>query len=324
MDMASRRVLGFALGEHHDAELAYSALVMAVAVRGGQVPGVILHTDQGSEYTAGLVRQACARLGISQSMGRPGSALDNAVIESWHSTLEFELPLARALHHQGRGPGPGQRLDRGLQPAPAALRAGHDVPGRLRAGTSGREGSLRCPRFSAAQDPPVLGPVQVVPPWTWACAPAEYGSYREARTGKISQIEVSTLSGESRGSRLGAGISSRLGAPCPPGVRLARARWLCWRGGGLSVAAQPGAQDRNEVVGGLVPVAVEAGGRGVEEARTRHYRVTRPGEPTARVRQRGCPDSTQPVPRKQRSLGSERGLATPSPDEKGEMTLALQ
>jgi len=96
MDMASRRVLGFALGEHHDAQLAYSALVMAVAVRGGQVPGVIMHTGQGSEYTAGLVRQACARLGISQSMGRPGSALDNAVIESWHSTLEFEL---RSLEH---------------------------------------------------------------------------------------------------------------------------------------------------------------------------------------------------------------------------------
>jgi putative transposase len=97
MDMASRRVLGFALGEHHDAQLAYSALVMAVAVRGGQVPGVIMHTDRGSEeYTAGLVRQACARMGITPSMGRPGSALDNAVIESWHSTLEFEL---RAVEH---------------------------------------------------------------------------------------------------------------------------------------------------------------------------------------------------------------------------------
>jgi putative transposase len=96
LDMASRRVLGFALGEHHDAELAYGALVMAVAARGGQVPGVIMHTDQGSEYTAGLVRRACRRLSISQSMGRPGSALDNAVIESWHSTLEFEL---RSLEH---------------------------------------------------------------------------------------------------------------------------------------------------------------------------------------------------------------------------------
>jgi len=96
LDMASRRILGFALGEHHDAQLAYGALAMAVAVRGGQAAGVVFHTDQGSEYTAGMVRSACARLGIRQSMGRPGSALDNAVIESWHSTLEFEL---RALEH---------------------------------------------------------------------------------------------------------------------------------------------------------------------------------------------------------------------------------
>jgi len=96
LDMASRRVLGFALGEHHDAQLAYGALTMAVAVRGGQAPGVTFHTDQGSEYTAGVVRAACERLGITQSMGRPGSALDNAVIESWHSTLEFEL---RSVEH---------------------------------------------------------------------------------------------------------------------------------------------------------------------------------------------------------------------------------
>jgi putative transposase len=96
LDVASRRVLGFALGEHHDAELAYGALAMAVAVRGGAVPGVVMHTDQGSEYTARLFRAACQRLSISQSMGRPGSALDNAVIESWHSTVEFEL---RRIEH---------------------------------------------------------------------------------------------------------------------------------------------------------------------------------------------------------------------------------
>jgi putative transposase len=95
MDMASRRIVGHALGEHHDSELAYGALAMAVAVRGGSVPGVIFHTDQGSEYTAGSFRQACERLGVAQSMGRPGSALDNAVIESWHSTLEFELRSLR-------------------------------------------------------------------------------------------------------------------------------------------------------------------------------------------------------------------------------------
>ena len=96
LDVGSRRVLGFALSEHHDARNAYGALAMAVAVRGGAVPGVIMHTDQGGEYTARLFRQACGRLGISQSMGRPGSALDNAVIESWHSTLEFEL---RRIEH---------------------------------------------------------------------------------------------------------------------------------------------------------------------------------------------------------------------------------
>jgi transposase InsO family protein len=95
LDMGSRRVLGFCLGEHHDAGLAYGALAMAVAVRGGAVPGVVFHSDQGSEYTARTFRQACERLGVRQSMGRPGSALDNAVIESWHSTLEFELRSLR-------------------------------------------------------------------------------------------------------------------------------------------------------------------------------------------------------------------------------------
>jgi putative transposase len=93
LDVGSRRVVGFALGEHHDTELAHAALAMAVAIRGGReaIAGVIMHTDQGSEYTAKTFRAACERLGIKQSMGRVGSALDNAVIESWHSTLEFEL-----------------------------------------------------------------------------------------------------------------------------------------------------------------------------------------------------------------------------------------
>jgi len=93
LDMGSRRVVGFAMDCHHDSELAQAALAMAVAVRGGRdaIAGVIMHTDQGSEYTAKNFRAACARMGITQSMGRVGSALDNAVIESWHSTLEFEL-----------------------------------------------------------------------------------------------------------------------------------------------------------------------------------------------------------------------------------------
>jgi len=90
-DLASRRLPGFAIGEHHDAALAITALQMAAAVRGGNVEGVIFHSDKGSEYTADLFRAACRRLGVTQSMGRVGSCFDNAASESWNSTLEFEL-----------------------------------------------------------------------------------------------------------------------------------------------------------------------------------------------------------------------------------------
>ena len=48
------------------------------------------------EYTARSFQAACQRLNVTQSMGRPGSALDNAITESWHSTLEFEL---RSVEH---------------------------------------------------------------------------------------------------------------------------------------------------------------------------------------------------------------------------------
>lgn len=91
LDLHSRRCVGFALGEHHDAELARAALCVAVAIRGGDVSGVIFHTDQGGEYTATLFAAACAATCVTQSMGRTGSALDNAVSESFHSTVEFEL-----------------------------------------------------------------------------------------------------------------------------------------------------------------------------------------------------------------------------------------
>ena len=48
-DLASRRMAGFAIGEHHDAELAAAAIKMAVAVRGGEVTGVIFHSDYAED-----------------------------------------------------------------------------------------------------------------------------------------------------------------------------------------------------------------------------------------------------------------------------------
>ena len=90
-DLASRRIPGVALSEHHDAAVAVAALQMAAAVRGGDVEGVVFHSDRGSEYSAELFETACRRLGVRQSMGRVGSCFDNAASESFHSTLEFEL-----------------------------------------------------------------------------------------------------------------------------------------------------------------------------------------------------------------------------------------
>ncbi len=49
IDLFSRRALGYALGEHHDAQLVTAALQMAAATRGGDVDGVIFHSDRGSE-----------------------------------------------------------------------------------------------------------------------------------------------------------------------------------------------------------------------------------------------------------------------------------
>ena len=91
-DLYSRRMLGFATSERHPtAELAAAALNMAAATRGGHVAGVIFHTDRGAQYTSGEFAEACRRLGVTQSMGRAGSALDNAAAESFFSTLQHEL-----------------------------------------------------------------------------------------------------------------------------------------------------------------------------------------------------------------------------------------
>lgn len=97
LDLHSRRAVGFAMGAHHDAALATAALqvAVAVAVRGGDVAGVIFHSDQGGEYTGNLFRKACDRAKVRRSMGRTGSGLDNAVAESFNSTLEFELLAGR-------------------------------------------------------------------------------------------------------------------------------------------------------------------------------------------------------------------------------------
>lgn len=90
-DRFSGRMLGYATSAHHDAELTCAALRMAAATRGGEVEGVIFHSDRGSEYTAAAFALLCRRLGVVQSMGRVGSALDNSPAEAFNSTLKVEF-----------------------------------------------------------------------------------------------------------------------------------------------------------------------------------------------------------------------------------------
>jgi transposase InsO family protein len=90
IDLYSRRILGYAMGAHHDADLVVAALNMAAVTRGGHVDGVIFHSDRGSEYTSADFGRACARWKVIQSMGRVGSCFDNAVAEATFSTIKVE------------------------------------------------------------------------------------------------------------------------------------------------------------------------------------------------------------------------------------------
>lgn len=90
LDLFSRRLLGYAMSAHHDAELTAASLQMAATARGGDVDGVVFHSDRGSEYTAADYAASCDRLGVLQSMGRVASALDNAAAEAVNSILKTE------------------------------------------------------------------------------------------------------------------------------------------------------------------------------------------------------------------------------------------
>jgi putative transposase len=89
LDVWSRRVVGWAVGEQMTTELVLSALNMAIAQR--RPSEVIHHSDQGSQYTSVAFGQRCAKLGVRPSMGSVGDAYDNAMAESFFASLECEL-----------------------------------------------------------------------------------------------------------------------------------------------------------------------------------------------------------------------------------------
>jgi putative transposase len=89
LDVWSRRVVGWAIGDHMTADLVLAALNMAITRR--RPKGVIHHSDQGSQYTSVAFGQRCAKMGVRPSMGSVGDAYDNAMAESFFASLECEL-----------------------------------------------------------------------------------------------------------------------------------------------------------------------------------------------------------------------------------------
>ena len=90
LELFSRQVIGWAMGNKNNTELVQAALTMALGRR-GPVRDVIVHSDQGSTYASGAYQQQLNDHQLRCSMSRKGECLDNAVAESFFGTLKNEL-----------------------------------------------------------------------------------------------------------------------------------------------------------------------------------------------------------------------------------------
>jgi transposase InsO family protein len=94
IDIASRRVVGFALADHLRTELVADALANAVAAR-DPAPGVVFHSDRGCQYTSAAYADLAKDCQVTLSVGRKGQCWDNAVAESFFASLKGELTDTR-------------------------------------------------------------------------------------------------------------------------------------------------------------------------------------------------------------------------------------
>jgi putative transposase len=97
LDVFSRRVVGWSMSGNRKTQLVVDAVAMAVVRRGGDVAGVIHHSDHGGEYSSHDLERALRAAGIVASMGSVGDCYDNGLMESFFATLETEL----FLHEHG-------------------------------------------------------------------------------------------------------------------------------------------------------------------------------------------------------------------------------
>ena len=94
-DAYSRRIVGWSMADHMRAELVVDALQMGLEHRRPE-PGLVHHSDQGSQYVSLAFGQTARAAGIAQSMGSRGDCYDNAVAESFFATLKKELIHGRS------------------------------------------------------------------------------------------------------------------------------------------------------------------------------------------------------------------------------------
>ncbi len=94
LDLYSRRIVGWALSERNDEALTLSALQMALDQRQPE-PGLVHHSDRGTTYASGAYQDELSKCGLVCSMSRKGDCWDNAVVESFFSTLDIECAEGR-------------------------------------------------------------------------------------------------------------------------------------------------------------------------------------------------------------------------------------
>ncbi|MCD9146180.1 IS3 family transposase [Streptomyces albireticuli] len=94
IDLASRRLAGWAIADHMRAELVVDALAAAERTR-GSLAGSVMHTDHGSQYTSRAFAEICRSAGVRQSMGAIGSSADNAAAESFNAAFKRETLKGR-------------------------------------------------------------------------------------------------------------------------------------------------------------------------------------------------------------------------------------
>ena len=133
IDLASRRVVGWALADHMRTELVTDALDDGVHHTASHQPGVIFHSDRGCQYTSIDYGNLARAHGVVLSVGRNGQCWDNAVAESFFATIKRELIDTRAWPTRAGLRPADLRLDRRLvQHPPPALHPRLPQPRRLR------------------------------------------------------------------------------------------------------------------------------------------------------------------------------------------------